>query len=79
MAAAWETSGFVIRSISVQHQASFGLFLASFLFVLLAPIWINAFIYQIMGRMILYFVPEQKVMRVKAQKLTLLFVWLDIM
>ena len=41
--------------------------------------WVNAFDYMVMGRMIYYFVPDQKVWGFKAVKIAKIFVWLDIL
>lgn len=40
--------------------------------------WINAFVYMVMGRMIYFFVPNQEIWGVKAIKIAKIFVWLDI-
>lgn len=51
---------------------------AQTLLILLAPIWINAYVYMVLGRMILYYLPSQHVFGVSARRLTLIFVLLDI-
>ena len=40
--------------------------------------WINAFLYMVLGRMILYFLPEGKVLGIRARWLTFMFVLSDI-
>ena len=78
MAATWETTGFVLRSIASRHQLNLQIYLPEELFILLSPIWINAFDYMILGRMVHYFLPEQKVFGISAIKFAKYFVWLDI-
>jgi hypothetical protein len=78
MATLWETTGFILRVLATQHQASVGFATPSQLLILLAPLWINAFAYMILGRMIHFYLPDQKVWGIKAKRLTLIFVLLDI-
>lgn len=78
MAGSWETAGFLFRALSAHNQTSLGLYLPGELFILLSPIWINAFDYMLLGRMVYYFLPEQKIFRLHATKFALLFVSLDI-
>jgi len=46
--------------------------------VLLAPLWVNAFVYVVFGRMVHYFLPEKKIMGVRAIHMARWFVWFDI-
>ncbi|KIM72946.1 hypothetical protein PILCRDRAFT_803227 [Piloderma croceum F 1598] len=46
--------------------------------LLLALLWINAFDYIILGRMVYYFLAEQNLFYVHATKFSVCFVWLDI-
>jgi hypothetical protein len=41
--------------------------------------WINAFDYMLLGRMVYFFVPEQKIWRFKGIKIAKIFVWLDVL
>jgi hypothetical protein len=79
MGAAWEFAGFAIRTASTKIQQSSALAFASQLFVLLAPMWINAFIYMVMGRMIYFFIPEKQIWGIKGIKIAKIFVWLDVL
>lgn len=78
MAGIWETAGFVIRIFSSRdvNSAAFGI--SSQLLILLSPLWINAFDYMVLGRMVYYYLPAQKIGGIKAQRLALCFVLLDI-
>ena len=78
MAGLWETTGFLLRTLATRHQLSLGLYTPEELLILLSPLWINAFAYMILGRMIYYFLPEQKVIGIRARKLAVYFVCMDI-
>jgi len=79
MAATWETGGLVLRVFSVLNTTSPTFGTPSQLLILLAPIWINAFLYMLMSRFVYYFVPEKHVGGISAQRLSLCFVLLDIL
>ncbi|KAF2036625.1 hypothetical protein EK21DRAFT_45544, partial [Setomelanomma holmii] len=78
MASTWETVAFILRSLGSQHQQNGGYALGSQLLFLLAPLWINAFVYMSAGRLIYFLHPERKVWHIKAISLGKWFVWLDI-
>jgi hypothetical protein len=78
MASTWETAAFILRSLGSQHQQSSAYATASQLLFLLAPLWINAFVYMTAGRLIYYLHPERKIWKFKAISLGKWFVWLDI-
>ncbi|KAF4630345.1 hypothetical protein G7Y89_g7791 [Cudoniella acicularis] len=79
MGISWEFLSFCLRAAGAKNQQSSGLQISNQLLFLLAPIWINAFIYMVMGRMIFFFIPEQKIWGVKGVKIGKIFVWLDIL
>lgn len=78
MASIWETTAFALRSAGTQYQRSIGLLMFQQLLILLSPLWINAFVYMVFGRLVNYFIPEKKLVGIRATRLTLLFVGLDI-
>ncbi|KAF7315493.1 RTA1-domain-containing protein [Mycena indigotica] len=78
MGAAWETGGFVLRVLSVLHTTSGAYGVPSQLLILLSPLWINAFLYVVMARLIYLFVPEKRLLGIRAQRLSVIFVLLDI-
>ena len=80
MAALWETSGYAIRSYNITRQAESGVNTAQFLLILLAPLWVNAFVYMTLGRMIHFFLPEgeDRIFGVRARRVTKMFVWFDV-
>ncbi|KUJ12277.1 uncharacterized protein LY89DRAFT_688026 [Mollisia scopiformis] len=79
MGAIWELASFAIRSVGTRNQQNTALATISQILVLLAPMWINAFVYMVMGRMIYFFVPEKKVFGIKGIKIAKIFVWLDVL
>ncbi|KAF7293142.1 RTA1-domain-containing protein [Mycena chlorophos] len=78
MAAAWETAGFIFRVFAVMHTTAAGYATPSQLLILLSPLWINAFLYVVMARLIYFFLPEKRVFGIRAQRLSLIFVLLDV-
>ncbi|OAK96346.1 hypothetical protein IQ06DRAFT_230184 [Phaeosphaeriaceae sp. SRC1lsM3a] len=78
MASAWETAAFVLRALGARNQQNQTLAIASQLFFLLAPLWINAFVYMTAGRLIYMLHPDKKIWGFKAMSLGKWFVWLDV-
>ncbi|KAI9034939.1 RTA1 domain-containing protein [Aspergillus affinis] len=79
MGATWELLAFVFRVMQTRHQNQDIWDTMYELFFLLAPIWINAFIYMTLGRMIYYFLPHQRLAKISARRYGMLFVFLDIL
>jgi RTA1 like protein len=78
MGGTWETAGYIFRTLSVEHQLSEAFATAQILLILLAPLWINAFVYMVLGRMVHFFIADDKVFGLKAKRITLIFVLCDI-
>ncbi|KAJ7320867.1 RTA1 like protein-domain-containing protein, partial [Mycena albidolilacea] len=78
MAGIWETSGLILRVFSVLNTTSPAFGIPSQLLILLSPLWINAFLYVLMARLIYFFVPERHVGGISARRLSLCFMLLDI-
>ncbi|KAK2061766.1 RTA1 domain-containing protein [Colletotrichum caudatum] len=78
MASIWETLAFVFRAASSKQQQSDGVYLVFQIFILLAPIWVNAFAYMTLGRMIYFFHPSRSLLRIPAPTFAAIFVGLDI-
>lgn len=76
-AGSWETAGFAIRAAASQYQLSLALYTPQQLLILLAPLWINAGIYMVFGRLVYFFVPERRVV-ISASRLTLCFILCDV-
>lgn len=73
-----QTLTYVFRVISIMHPTTAWPYIAWFLLILVAPLLTNAFVYMIMGRMVYNFLPEQKLLGIKAWRFGLYFVLLDI-
>ncbi|KAG0645997.1 putative lipid transporter atnI [Hyphodiscus hymeniophilus] len=78
MGASWEFASFALRVAGTKNQQSTPIAFVSQILVLLAPMWVNAFDYMVLGRMIYFFVPEQKIWGIKGIQIAKIFVWLDI-
>jgi len=77
MAALWETLAFITGALGAHDLQNIGYATAHSLLFLLAPIWINGFVYMTFARLAYYFVPEKKVI-VPAKSLAVYFVTLDV-
>ncbi|OBS21517.1 hypothetical protein FPOA_07854 [Fusarium poae] len=78
MAGIWETTAFTFRAISTKHQQSIGVLLVFQIFILLSPVWVNAYAYMTLGRMVYYFIPDHSLLGMPAVTLAAIFVGLDI-
>ncbi|RMJ25836.1 RTA1 domain-containing protein [Aspergillus sp. HF37] len=79
MGALWELAAFIFRVLLTRNQSTESYSALFSLLILLAPLWINAFLYMLLGRMIYFFEPEKKLAGISATKLAALFVALDIL
>lgn len=61
MGATWETLAFILGALGAHHQQNLGFALAHQLLFLLAPLWINAFVYMTFARTVYFFLPDGKV------------------
>ncbi|KAL1598963.1 hypothetical protein SLS60_008108 [Paraconiothyrium brasiliense] len=75
---AWETASFVTRALGAHNQQSQAYSFAATLLFLLAPLWVNAYVYMTAGRLIWAYHPDKKVWGFKAISLGKYFVWLDV-
>lgn len=78
MADIWEVIAFVGRSLLAKHQNKTTYDTIFTLFLLLAPLWVNAFLYMTLGRMVWFFDETQKLAKLSARRFGTLFVLLDI-
>ncbi len=79
MGSVWECCGYSFRTLSVTAQKETSWATTQSLFILLAPLWINAFVYMVLGRMVQFFLDDRRVYGVKAKHFTWIFVSLDIL
>ncbi|OCK73134.1 hypothetical protein K432DRAFT_254932, partial [Lepidopterella palustris CBS 459.81] len=78
MGASWEFASFITRALGAHNQQSQALVTVSQLLLLLSPLWINAFVYMTVGRLIHFFHPTQRIWRIRGSSVAKYFVWADI-
>ncbi|KAK3374765.1 RTA1 like protein-domain-containing protein [Podospora didyma] len=78
MAGFWETGAYAFRALGSKNQQSSGIALVAQILVLVAPIWVNAFVYMVFARIVHFFSPTRKVWFFSPSSLALIFVTLDI-
>ncbi|KAH8636559.1 hypothetical protein IG631_08394 [Alternaria alternata] len=79
MGAIWELASFILRSLGTRDQQNEAYATASTLLFLLAPLWINAFVYMTAGRLVYFLYPKNRLWGIEAVKMGRWFVWLDIL
>lgn len=79
MGAIWETLAFITGALGAHDQQNVGYATAHTLLFLLAPLWVNAFIYMTFSRMVHYFLPDKKVWIFQATGMSKWFVWADVL
>ncbi|KAF9890447.1 hypothetical protein FE257_005852 [Aspergillus nanangensis] len=77
MGAIWECVGFVTRAASTRDQQNTTLATITQMFILLSPLWVNAFDYMVLARLIWFFIPDHRIGIFKPSILALIFVTLD--
>jgi len=79
MGSLWEVGSFAFRTLGALNQQNKGFSRYYQILLLLAPMWVNAFEYTVMGRIIYYFVPEKRIWGIWGFNVGKTFVGLDIM
>lgn len=78
IAALLQTGTYVVRGLSILHSTSDALYSVWFILILVSPLWINAFVYMVVGRMVWNFLPNHTLGKIKAWRFGMWFVLLDI-
>ncbi|EPS35632.1 hypothetical protein H072_10932 [Dactylellina haptotyla CBS 200.50] len=78
LGASWETTAFGLRTAATKNFTSDALGIPSSILIYLSPLLINAFAYMVLGRMVQFYLAEKKVFGIRAIRLTVIFVWLDV-
>ncbi|CAD6577136.1 MAG: hypothetical protein ASARMPRED_008138 [Alectoria sarmentosa] len=78
MGALWQTACYGFRILSIKYVANETYYTVWFILMLLAPLWINAYVYMVLGRMVYNFTSSAKILGFKAWRFGLYFVLLDI-
>ncbi|MCJ1467018.1 hypothetical protein MMC07_005640 [Pseudocyphellaria aurata] len=73
-----QTMTYVFRIVSINNPTSSAPAIAWFILILIAPLWTNAYVYMVMGRMVYNFTTTATLAGIKAWRFTLYFVLLDI-
>ncbi len=79
IASYWQTATYIARALSIIHPRNTILYTMWSILILIGPLWINAFVYMVVGRMVFNFLDNHKLGGVKAWKLGTLFVCFDIL
>lgn len=74
-----QTVTYIFRVLSIIYPASYADYAGWFVLILIAPLWTNAFVYMVMGRMVWNFTDDARVLRVRPWTFGMIFVTLDIM
>ncbi|KAL6863347.1 hypothetical protein ACO1O0_003596 [Amphichorda felina] len=77
--ASWEFLAFLMKALGAKDQQNVGYVVPAQLLFLLAPLWINAFAYMTVARLVYFSLLDQRVCRIKAAWLTKTFVWIDVL
>ncbi|KFY22835.1 hypothetical protein V493_06293 [Pseudogymnoascus sp. VKM F-4281 (FW-2241)] len=78
MASTWETLGFTFRILGARNPLLQSWAVSSQLLILLTPLWVNAFVYMVVGRVVYFWLPEKRIWGIRAKSLTRWFVWFDV-
>ena len=77
MGALWEFIAAITRVFSILAPTTAPVSETSFVFLVLAPLWINAFDYMVLGRMVYFFLPDRRLMGVRGERMAVYFVSSD--
>lgn len=78
MGVLWETISFTMHALGSRDQQQAAFAVAWQLLFLLAPLWINAFVYMTFARVVHFYLPDRKVWVIKSQSMSKYFVWADV-
>lgn len=81
MGAAWEMVAFILHSVGSKDQQNVGYATAWQILFLLAPLWINAFVYMTFAREAFFYLPEsdRKIRGINASSVAKWFVGADVL
>ncbi|PCH08475.1 RTA-like protein [Penicillium occitanis (nom. inval.)] len=66
MSALWQSITYILRIISIKNPTSLGDYAGWFVLILISPLWTNAFVYMVFGRMVWNYIPDATLWRVPA-------------
>jgi len=73
-----QTICYIFRVISIKNPTNFGSYAAWFILILIAPLFTNAFVYMVMGRMVWNYISTAKIFKITAWRFGTFFVVLDV-
>jgi len=79
MSGTWQTVAYIFRSLSILSPTSQGFYDPQFILILVAPLWTNAFVFMVLGRLVHNCLPDQKLVGIKGRWFGYIFVTMDIM
>lgn len=77
MGGAWETIAFIMHVLGAHNQQNVTFATVWQILFLLAPLWINAFVYMTFARIVHFYMPDRRVWIIKASQVSKLFVFAD--
>ncbi|KAF7712522.1 RTA-like protein [Penicillium ucsense] len=78
MGAGLETVAFILRLVVIFQMDLSQVYEAQFILILIAPMWMNAFDFVLLGRLVNYCLPDKKLCGFPARRVGITFVGLDI-
>lgn len=73
-----ETTAFILRLVCIRQLDLYQVYEAQFILILIAPMWMNAFDFVLLGTLINYCLPDKKLCGIPARRVAAYFVALDI-
>lgn len=78
MGAGLETVSYILRLVCIHQVDLSQVYEAQFILILIAPMWMNAFDFLLLGRLVHYCLPDKKICGFAARRVGIFFVGLDI-
>ena len=78
MSGTWQILAYVFRFLSMNDPYNSTFYAIWFVLILVAPLWTNAFVYMVVGRITWNFKDDARVLRIKAWRVGTIFVIFDI-
>ncbi|KAJ5734846.1 hypothetical protein N7533_013249 [Penicillium manginii] len=78
MGASLETISYILRLVCIHQVDLSHVYEAQFILILIAPMWMNAFDFLLLGRLVNYCLPDKRICGFAARRVGLFFVGLDV-
>jgi ABC-type multidrug transport system fused ATPase/permease subunit len=73
-----QTLTYIFRTLSIKNPDSLPYYEAWFVLILISPLFTNAFVYMVFGRMVWNYTDDHQLLKIKAWNFTRIFLFLDI-